>query len=78
MLARLRRRYRTGGVPMIGVRLLQPVDLPRTHWLLAGVSRQVHPVALPDAFLDAGALPTLHDRYGLSTDHVVAKVLDLL
>src|SRR5665811_1574882 len=32
MLARLRRRYRTGGVPMIGVRLLQPVNLPRTHW----------------------------------------------
>ena len=25
------------------------------------------PVALPDAFLDAGALPTLHDRYGIST-----------
>jgi transketolase len=23
-------------------------------------------VALPDAFLDAGALPTLHDRYGIS------------
>lgn len=23
---------------------------------------------LPDAFLDAGALPTLHDRYGISTD----------
>lgn len=25
-------------------------------------------IALPDAFLDAGALPTLHDRYGISTD----------
>jgi transketolase len=24
-------------------------------------------VALPDEFLDAGALPTLHDRYGIST-----------
>ena len=24
-------------------------------------------IALPDAFLDAGALPTLHDRYGIST-----------
>ena len=23
-------------------------------------------IALPDAFLDAGALPTLHDRYGIS------------
>ena len=27
-----------------------------------------HQVALPDAFLDAGALPTLHDRYGVSAD----------
>ena len=26
-----------------------------------------HQAALPDRFLDAGALPTLHDRYGLST-----------
>ena len=26
------------------------------------------PIALPDEFLAAGALPTLHDRYGLSTD----------
>jgi transketolase len=25
-------------------------------------------IALPDAFLDAGALPTLHDRYGISTE----------
>jgi transketolase len=25
-------------------------------------------IALPDAFLDAGALPTLHDRYGISAD----------
>ena len=32
------------------------------------------PIALPDEFLAAGALPTLHDRYGLSTDAIVAKV----
>ena len=25
-------------------------------------------IGLPDAFLDAGALPTLHDRYGISTE----------
>ncbi|MQX35451.1 transketolase family protein [Roseospira navarrensis] len=31
-------------------------------------------IGLPDAFLDAGALPTLHDRYGLSVDAVVAQV----
>ena len=40
-----------------------------------GVSRRVVPIGLPDAFLDAGALPTLHDRYGLSTDAIVARVL---
>ena len=44
----------------------------------AGLGRKVEPVALPDAFLDAGALPTLHDRYGLATDRVVERVLDLL
>ena len=35
--------------------------------LRAGVApRRFGQVALPDAFLDAGALPTLHDRYGIS------------
>jgi transketolase len=34
----------------------------------------VVPIALPDEFLAAGALPTLHDRYGLSTDAIVAKI----
>ena len=33
----------------------------------AGVSCQFRQVGLPDAFLAAGALPTLHDRYGIST-----------
>lgn len=31
-------------------------------------------IALPDAFLDAGALPTLHDRYGISTASIVASI----
>jgi transketolase len=31
-------------------------------------------IALPDEFLDAGALPTLHDRYGLSTAAMVTAV----
>ena len=35
-------------------------------------------IALPDAFLDAGALPTLHDRYGISTAAVVASIKDWL
>ncbi|MEK8027056.1 transketolase family protein [Pseudaquabacterium rugosum] len=38
----------------------------------------IHPafrqIALPDAFLDAGALPTLHDRYGISTEAIVAQI----
>jgi transketolase len=40
----------------------------------AGAATRIVPIALPDAFLAAGALPTLHDRYGLSTDAIVAKV----
>jgi transketolase len=38
----------------------------------------VHPafqqIALPDAFLEAGALPTLHDRYGLSSGEVAKAI----
>jgi transketolase len=29
---------------------------------------------LPDAFLDAGALPTLHDRYGISRERLCARI----
>lgn len=40
--------------------------------------RGIHPafrhVGLPDQFLDAGALPTLHDRYGISTSAICANV----
>ena len=43
----------------------------------------VHPpafrqVALPDAFLDAGALPTLHDRYGISAEAMARSVKEWL
>lgn len=31
-------------------------------------------IALPDAFLDAGALPTLHDRYGISTESICENI----
>ena len=31
-------------------------------------------IGLPDAFLEAGALPTLHDQYGLSTNAVTAAI----
>ena len=40
----------------------------------AGVHPTFRQIALPDKFLDAGALPTLHDRYGISTEAVVASV----
>ncbi|KUL92630.1 transketolase [Bosea sp. WAO] len=42
--------------------------------LRAGVTPPFRQIALPDAFLDAGALPTLHDRYGISTEQVVAQI----
>ncbi len=35
--------------------------------LRAGVTPAFRQIGLPDEFLDAGALPTLHDRYGIST-----------
>ncbi|MGU3668311.1 transketolase family protein [Methylobacterium sp. A49B] len=31
-------------------------------------------VGLPDAFLDAGALPTLHDRYGISSEAMARSI----
>ncbi len=40
----------------------------------AGVHPAFRQIALPDEFLAAGALPTLHDRYGISTNAVVASV----
>jgi transketolase len=44
----------------------------------AGMGKRVLPIALPDEFLAAGALPTLHDRYGLSREAIVQKVLSEL
>ena len=40
----------------------------------SGTSARFRHIALPDAFLDAGALPTLHDRYGISTRMVVERI----
>ena len=45
-----------------------------TALLTAGVTPPFRQIALPDAFLDAGALPTLHDRYGISTDAMAATL----
>ncbi|GAB3440233.1 transketolase family protein [Insolitispirillum peregrinum] len=46
--------------------------------LQAGVSPAFRHIALPDAFLDAGALPTLHDRYGISTSVMTGRLKDWL
>jgi len=45
-----------------------------TALLTAGVTPTYRQIALPDAFLDAGALPTLHDRYGISTNVMSATI----
>ncbi len=36
----------------------------------SGVATAFRQIGLPDAFLDAGALPTLHDRYGISAQAI--------
>jgi transketolase len=66
----------------------RPVIAAENHTVIGGLGEAVagaivrggvHPagfkqIALPDQFLDAGALPTLHDRYGLSTTAVAATI----
>ena len=42
--------------------------------LRAGVAPTFRQIALPDTFLDAGALPTLHDRYGISSMAIAKKI----
>ena len=40
----------------------------------SGVTPPFRQIALPDAFLDAGALPTLHDRYGISAEAMAKSI----
>ncbi|MEX3789022.1 transketolase family protein [Paraburkholderia sp. BR14374] len=42
--------------------------------LSAGVAPPFRQIALPDAFLAAGALPTLHDLYGISTSAMTTTI----
>ena len=42
--------------------------------LTSGVTPTFRMIGLPDAFLEAGALPTLHEMYGLSTAKVAAQI----
>ncbi len=46
--------------------------------LRSGVTPKFRQIALPDEFLDAGALPTLHDRYGISTAAVARQIKNWL
>lgn len=45
-----------------------------TTILRAGQSPTFRMIGLPDAFLEAGALPTLHEMYGISTGKVVEQI----
>jgi transketolase len=40
----------------------------------SGVATAFRQIGLPDEFLDAGALPTLHDRYGISTQMMSQQI----
>lgn len=42
--------------------------------LTAGVTPQFRMIGLPDDFLEAGALPTLHEMYGISVDKVAERI----
>ncbi len=66
----------------------RPVVVAENHTVIGGLGEAVagailrngvrpagfKQIALPDQFLDAGALPTLHDRYGLSSAAVAATI----
>jgi len=45
-----------------------------TTLLRNGVTPKFRQIALPDEFLDAGALPTLHDRYGISAEAMATSI----
>jgi transketolase len=42
--------------------------------LRAGIAPSFRMIGLPDEFLEAGALPTLHDMYGLSVEKVMERI----
>lgn len=44
----------------------------------SGVHPTFRQIGLPDEFLAAGALPTLHDRYGISTTAIVSRIKEWL
>jgi transketolase len=65
----------------------RPVVIAENHSVIGGLGEavaavlmreRVHPdfhhIGLPDEFLAAGALPTLHDRYGISSDAITKNI----
>ncbi len=46
--------------------------------LRSGVTPTFRQVALPDEYLDAGALPTLHERYGISVEAIARSIKNWL
>ena len=42
--------------------------------LTEGVTPTFRMIGLPDEFLEAGALPTLHDMYGLTVDKIAEQI----
>lgn len=69
----------------------RPVIVAENHTVIGGLGEAValallkarvtpafHHIGLPDEFLDAGALPTLHDRYGISTSAMCATIKAVL
>ena len=42
--------------------------------LRSGVTPTFRQIGLPDEFLDAGALPTLHERYGISAEAMARNI----
>ena len=46
--------------------------------LRAGITPKFRQIGLPDAFLAAGALPTLHDLYGISAEAMTRQIKDWL
>ena len=45
-----------------------------TTLLSNGVTPAFRMIGLPDQFLEAGALPTLHDMYGLTVEKVAERI----
>ncbi len=65
----------------------RPIVVVENHSVIGGLGEAVayifisnriappfHHIGLPDEFLDAGALPSLHDQYGISTASIEASI----